>query len=234
MYTLLIPTGLSNYVISTCSALIFNIFTAYVDGIVRGTTIASLPSLIASSGNNSNWWTSVLLSGIVVSSGGWLILGFGLHESEWGLGRPSILNGGLLDTLDLWGGMLTGLVYAGLTRSHPEVGWLSDTFATVLPKDMRIDTNGVDGKGSIVTSAIGRAISVLLLGSLLFARVVTNAVLGYRKTSGAKAKKPRRSVTPVANKGDLGEKNTEEVVKLPTKFERKGATPRKSPKPKKA
>jgi len=234
IYTLLIPTGLSSYIITTCPPLIFNTFGAYVDGIIRGTTIASLRSAIASSGLKTSWLTPVLLSGIAVSSSGWLVTGLSMHESDWSLGKPSVLNGGALDTMDLWGGMLVGLVNAALMRSHAELAPLSGILLRALPSDMQT-VGASSGSKPVVTPAIGRAICVLLLGSLLCARVIAKAVLDYRKSCKTKMKKAKKTpaTTTVTTKEVLREKPREEVLKSPAKTEKRGTTPRKSPRPKK-
>jgi len=201
IYTLLIPTGLSSYIITTCPPLIFNTFGAYVDGIIRGTTIASLPSAIASSGLKTSWLTPVLLSGIAVSSSGWL---------------------------------LVGLVNAALMRSHAELAPLSGILLRALPSDMQT-VGASSGSKPVVTPAIGRAICVLLLGSLLCARVIAKAVLDYRKSCKTKMKKAKKTpaTTTVTTKEVLREKPREEVLKSPAKTEKRGTTPRKSPRPKK-
>ena len=171
-----------------------------------------------------------MLSGIVVSSSGWLVSGYRLNEVEWGLGMPNVLTGGILDTLDLWGGMLVGLVYAALTRSHPELNPLSIALAQILPTDIQ-----AVGAVPLVTPDIGRAICVLLFGSLLSARVIAQLAVGYGKTNKVRAKKTRKSTMKMSLvKDEEGEIRLEELVKTPTKSDRKGATPRKSPRPKKA
>lgn len=231
VYTLLIPTGLSNFVVSTCTPLLLNLVTAAVDGLIRGTAIASLPPALSASGVKSSWWAQVL-SGIAVSSSGWLVTGLGLNESEWRLSVPSVLHGGVLNTLDLWGGMVAGLVYAGLTRSHPDLAGLGDTIAAVLPSHM-VSIRSVPNDDSkvkpTVSPNIARAITVVILASLFLARVILTSAFNYRKTDKPKARKEKKSSSSTAILGD-GEKEVKnEVLKSPGRG-RPSGTPNKVPK----
>lgn len=197
IYLLLIPTGLAAFITSTAPAVPFNVFTAYIDGITRGATISALPALIGSSGKTSNWFTTTLLSGIGICGGGWLVQLFGLSLPEWSLGVPSVLNGGLLNTMDFWGGMGVGIVYAALTGDHAEFEPIGNLFASVLPAEM---TKG-SASSAIVDPKTARAIAVLLLGSLFAARVITKSILSTNTgpNSSKKVKKTNNnfSVKPI-------------------------------------
>jgi hypothetical protein len=226
VYLLLVPTGLARFFVSTCPPLVFNIITAYVDGITRGTTIAAIPNLLASSTNlaaGGNWLTATLLSGIAVCGGGWIVSGLGLHKSSWELGMPSVLNGGILDTLDLWGGMISGWVYISLLRLYPELDGVSNMLRTIIPSELHA-LGAATGKTAVTTKETARAIAVLVYGSLLCARVITKAVLETKPTVATKEKKAKAVVAK-----ELEPKT--EVVKTPVK--ERSATPRKSPRPKK-
>jgi hypothetical protein len=102
-YALLIPTGMASYVTRTAPALFLNLVFAAIDGLTRGTTIAALAPALVSARVASTGWTYTLLSGIAVSGGGFIVSLLGLHESKWTLAKPSILDGGILNTLDCWG-----------------------------------------------------------------------------------------------------------------------------------
>ncbi|ORY30992.1 hypothetical protein BCR39DRAFT_455343, partial [Naematelia encephala] len=168
-YLLLVPTRLSEYIVTTAPSLPYNLVGAYIDGMTRGVTITSLPEALSLSGvKGTSWFTPIILSGLAVSGGGWAVQLLGMHEKEWGMGVPGVLRGGILNTLDFWGGMLVGIVYAALMRTHPEFSALSDFTASVLPDDLQ-----VKGTKALVTPETARAICVLLLGSLLAARAIT-------------------------------------------------------------
>ena len=227
IYFLLIPTGLSRYVVSTCPPLLLNTCTAFVDGITRGVTVASLPSAVTVSNVKSSWFTSALLSGIAVSSSGWLVTGLGLHEADWCLGMPSVLKGGLWDTLDLWSGTLAGLVYGSLMRSHSDLDTLSGILLRILPSDI-LAVGSTTHQGQLVTPGIGRAIVVLLIGSLLCARVLFTTSYTHRTTRKAKGNKEKKTASAVQK--DMTEKSSSsERVDAAGKRELRAATPKKSP-----
>jgi hypothetical protein len=230
IYLLLVPTGIARYIVSTAPTLI-NLFGAYIDGITRGTTITALPKALAagaygaaaSSALSSNLWTTSLMSGLAVASGGWVVQGLGLHESEWKVGRPAILSGSILDTLDLWSGILIGVLYAALTRSHAALNPAGDLLAQVLPADLLIKG---DGSKALVEPNTARAISVLVLGSLLAARVVTKSVVSYKAGAPKVVKQTREQMLAEL----LDDKDTA-VVKNPIQAgSGSKATPRKNKK----
>lgn len=143
---------------------------------------------------------------------------------------PAVLNGGLLDTLDLWGGMIAGLVYISLLRLYPELDGVSNSLRAIVPAELH--ALGADsGKTAVTTNETARAIAVLVYGSLLCARVITRAVLYRQPTVAEKSKKRVQSKdSKVIKEKQDGEVHVQ-VTQTPVK-ERK-ATPRKSPKPKK-
>ena len=105
-----------------------------------------------------------------------MVQGLGLHEDAWKIGKPTVLNGGLLNTLDLWSGIVIGIVFAALTGSAQSLEPITRLFDAVLPSDLKVNTPD-DG---VVDYKTARAISVLILGSLLFARVITKSMMDSR------------------------------------------------------
>lgn len=233
IYLTLIPTGLSRFIIDVTPPILFNIVTAYIDGIVRGTTISAVPNLLSLTNNNSahsNWLGAVLLSGVAVCGGGWIVSGLGLHKSQWELGVPSVLTGGLLDTLDLWGGMVSGLVYISLLRLYPEqLDGVSNVLRGVLPAEL-LALGAESGKTAVTTKETARAIAVLVYGSLLCARVITKAIMERKPGATAKSKKAVKKAIKELEKVTPVEV---EVVKTPVRERSSSATPRKSPRAKK-
>ena len=201
--------------------------------------ISSVPAMLSAADIKASWFTHVVVSGIAVSASGWLVTGLGLHETEWRLAVPSVLNGGVLDTMDLWGGMVVGAVHAALMRSYSEFRPLSDAMYQVLPSDVRINTIG--DTSPIVSPAIGRAICVLLLGSLLCGRILIKSFGSFRRPSPVKAKTVQKASAIEASQQRVKEKEAsgtvtpknEQIVKVPLKVDRRESTPRKSPRPKK-
>ncbi|RXK35702.1 hypothetical protein M231_07030 [Tremella mesenterica] len=248
IYLLLVPTGLSQYIVITCPPLILSLVGAYIDGLTRGTTISSLPPALPS---EVTLWTQVLLSGIAIVSGGFIFQLLGMHKRTWQLTTPSILLGGIWATLELWGGMLVGLTYAALMRTHEEVAWLGDLFSLALPRELQSGFKAEGKLGSVVDHDTARALCVLLFGSLLALRVVVTTFL-YSPKSHERAKivahsaktKKEPVVEIETRKRDLLESTTlegsveeekAEVIKSPNSrgstsgSKTRARTPRKSP-----
>ncbi|KAF8317650.1 hypothetical protein DL93DRAFT_514337 [Clavulina sp. PMI_390] len=71
-----------------------------------------------------------LIIGAVASAGGGVTAStLGVWNTEWSLRRPPFLQGGVVDTLDLWGGSIVAAVYScllGLNPAYePYTRWLS-------------------------------------------------------------------------------------------------------------
>ncbi|WVQ69193.1 uncharacterized protein L199_007409 [Kwoniella botswanensis] len=241
IYTILVPTGLSAYIVDTCPTLLFGIIGGLVDGLTRGTTITSLATLLSSSSIGSsaisadgsiNLWTYALLSLLAISSGGLIVGVLGLNEDEWKLGTPGLLKGGLINTLDAWSASLVGLLWLILTNQNSSLKPISKFIQSSLPHELKSSKSSSLSSGEKVAEDIldvphARAICVMVLEALL----ATKATILYA----------RGSKTKEANKVDkktelfiLDEKDNEttKVVKTPVKVGSSKPTPRKSPRAK--
>ncbi|WOO83740.1 uncharacterized protein LOC62_05G007260 [Vanrija pseudolonga] len=191
-YVALIPTGLASFISSTAPALPLALFTAVLDGLLRGVAITLVPALTAgfvSPDARYGWFAPVLLSAVATCGGGWIVQAFGLHKAHWALGRPGVLDGGLLNTLDVWGAALTALLYLALTGGYPSLAPLSSALASGLPADLKA---GEKGSG-IVSHDTARAIAVVFFTTLFAARALTSAAVSWRNslasTAGAELKR---------------------------------------------
>lgn len=193
-YALLIPTGLASFISSTAPALPLALFTAVLDGLLRGVAITLVPALTAGfvpPDARYGWFAPVLLAAVATCGGGWIVQAFGLHKARWTLGRPSVLDGGLLNTLDAWGAALTALLYLALTGGYASLAPLSSVLASGLPADLKV---GEKEKGSgIVSHDTARAIAVVFFTALFAARALTSAAVSWRNslasTAGAELKR---------------------------------------------
>ncbi|WVF69961.1 hypothetical protein IAT40_004746 [Kwoniella sp. CBS 6097] len=254
VYLLLIPTGLSHYIVSTCPTSLFNIFGALVDGMTRATTITSLVTLIGSNSafintmnGDVNLWTYALLSALAITSGGLFVGSFGLGEDEWKLGVPGLLKGGLLGTLDAWGASLVGLIWLALTRQSSVLAPFSEFLHIALPSDIQSAAHGTKPAStepvksahahtSVIDTAHARALCVILLGGLLATRAIILSLRSARSqrsiaASGSQISK-KTELFVVDDKGVR-----ESVMKSPvspkvSRTERSKVTPRKSPRAK--
>lgn len=191
----------------------------------RGTTITALPRLLAKSdgGLDASIWSTAILSGVAVSSGGWVVQGLGLAESEWKVSRPNIMSGGLFDTLDMTSGAFIGLLYASLTRSLLQLERASDLVMGFLPGDLVSTLAKGEGKGKdVADTRTARAVCVLVLASTLLARVVVK--LFQANGSGQIIRKTQYNVT------ETGSEEKTEIVKKPIQVHpgTPEATPRKN------
>ncbi|ODN82246.1 hypothetical protein L202_02531 [Cryptococcus amylolentus CBS 6039] len=230
IYLLLVPTGLSAYIVQTTPALLFNVFTAYVDGMTRGTTLSALPALVSQSstgvGATANLTTYALLSSLAITSGGLFVGLFGLAGDSWSIGVPSLLKGGLLGTLDAWGAALVSIVYLALAGHLPVLAPLTNALLPILPSEFIVSSSSPESSPSI-DPLHNRAIAILLFGTLLAFRAVITAFTAPSTKVAGKGKKVEKK-----DEFDLMlEKELSEVVKTPTKTRAGGngkATPRKS------
>lgn len=182
---------MASYIQQTCPTPIWNLAAAAIDGLTRGTTICALPSLLAAAKVPATWWTTALLSAIAINGGGLSVQLLGLDQEDWKLGMPAVLKGGILNTLDFWGGAMTGLLYASLLRLHPQLAPISDLLATALPADLRpLGANAQMG-AAVTTPGHARAIAVLFLSALFIARVVTLMVLAPTQPVAAAVSRKR-------------------------------------------
>lgn len=157
--------------------------------------------------------------------------GFGLNQAEWTVGVPTVLQGGLLNTLDFWGGMIAGVIYAALLRLYPEFDGISTALHTVLPGELHA-VGAASAKTAVTSQDTARAVTVLVYGSLLCARVITKAVMDRRSGGTASTRTASKIRSMKTEKSpELDQTAKTEVVKTPIR--ERQATPRKSPKPKK-
>ncbi|WVQ98002.1 hypothetical protein IAU59_005122 [Kwoniella sp. CBS 9459] len=252
VYLLLIPTGISNYIISTCPTTLFNIFGALVDGMTRATTITSLVTLIGSNSafintanGDINIWTYALLSALAITSGGLFVGLFGMGEDEWKLGVPGLLKGGLLGTLDAWGASLVGLFWLALTKQSSALAPISDFLHIALPSEIQSTAHGTKPASTepkpdhthttVIDASHARALCVILLGSLLATRAIIVSLRGARSQRSLSASGPQ--IDKKTEFFVVDEKGVREsVLKSPVKTTRtetnSKATPRKSPRAK--
>ncbi|WVQ76074.1 hypothetical protein IAR50_005711 [Cryptococcus sp. DSM 104548] len=235
-YLLLIPTGLSAYILQTTPALLFNVFTAYIDGMTRGTTLSALPDLVSQSstglGGAANLTTYALLSSLAITSGGLFVGLFGLAGETWSIGVPSLLKGGALGTLDAWGAAMVSFVYLALAGGLPSLAPVTNVLLPLLPEEFLVSSSASPSASAgttLVDPLHNRAICILLFGTLLAFRALITA---WTTPSSKKAAVGKDKKVEKKDEFDLLlEKELSEVVKSPTKTRSEGngkATPRKS------
>jgi len=220
---------MASFIVNTAPSLPFNLAMSAVDGMTRGVTITAMPALIAAAGSSaSGWWTAALLGAIATNGGGWIAQILGMHKAQWTPGRPAILDGGILGTLDVWGAIIVSVVYAALTRTYPALEPVGDFLSARVPDTLR--DAGFAAKattGQVVTKDTARAIAVLVLGSLFALRALVTQICAWT------ASRPDRAAAAAKAKKEVGVKTkpvpaaaAPDVVKSPTEVS-------ESPKPKK-
>ncbi|WVW78523.1 hypothetical protein I302_100478 [Kwoniella bestiolae CBS 10118] len=236
VYTFLVPTGLSAYIVDTCPTVLFGIIGGLVDGMTRGTTITSLGTLLStssvgssaiSSGGNINLWTYGLLSLLAISSGGLIVGTLGLNEDEWKLGTPGLLKGGLINTLDAWSASLVGLLWLALTNQHSSLKGVNQFIQLSLPHELKVSSTDEKELGAGLDVPHARAICVMVLGSLLATKAI---ILSLRGTTTKRANRiDKKTELFILDEKDEGKTK---VVKTPVKVGSSKPTPRKSPRAK--
>lgn len=187
---------MASYIVDTAPGLLLNVALAAVDGMTRGVTVTAMPVLLSSSpasplastsaSAGGAWWAAAVLGAIATNGGGWIASSLGMHRAQWTAGAPPILSGfGFWSTLDVWGAMLSGVVYAALTRTYPALNSLGDVLAACIPDELRDAGLLKRAGGQVVSNDTARAIAVFLLGALFVLRALA---LQVREWCGAAAR----------------------------------------------
>ena len=197
-------------------ATVLDLAGAYVDGFTRGNTVSLLPVI------KGGIWGRAILSAICISGGGFIVQLLNLH-GDWALGTPSILRqgAGILDWMDIWSAFLLSIVHTVLTS--PEIVFTPtiDNWIKSLTSHEYSATAKKDGGDA-------RAVVIVLMGSLMAARVVTRLILRNR-TSLPLLEKPGGVSAGLETREQTGDRDP--PVQTPTKRKKRGTTPKKSPGP---
>jgi len=181
-----------------------------VDGFTRGNTVSLVPVIAGGGGI----WGRAILSAICISGGGFIVQSLNLN-GDWKVSTPAILKdgAGILDWMDIWSAFSLSIVHTILTS--PET-----VFTEKIDSWGRGNTYSTNLKGN---GTEARAVVILLMGSLLAARVITKLFLQARSL-----KSPQ-----VAGVEGIEMENASDVttVQTPTKRKKRGTTPKKSPGP---
>lgn len=201
-YVVLVQSGAARFLASKLPALPLSLALSLADGLLRGVAIASMPAA-ASVTSNSSWITPVILGVIATCAGPWIAQAVGMNKAQWAVGVPPVLNGGLLNTLEVWGAAAAGVLYVALTQPYPALLPVRKLVTTWLPAEYLAEAEGTPNLGGLVTSDIARALVVLVLVGLFAARAITEFAVSQRAarttspTTATTAKhKVRASITP--------------------------------------
>lgn len=151
--------------------MLLNTVGAAVDGLSRGVTIGSIAGMLEASGKwqrqEASAWTYTLLSTFAISSGGFLVSLFNLHDASYHLSVPSVFRRGVgvWGTMDVWAAALAGLGYWVMVS----VG-VDDVRAMVL--GFGFDRWGDMKSTPLMDSVAARTVCVLFLGAILILRAV--------------------------------------------------------------
>ena len=242
------PIPLSRIIIRLIPSPILDIAGAYIDGITRGTTVSLLSS------SSLGVWARALVSGICISGGGWIVQLLNLNGEQWAVRTPAVLKdgAGILDRLDTWSAVLLSVIYSILTNHNPNL-FTSEGAATTNPGNGAIISPAIDtfikdlvpvpgssplgkagfGTNMAIAPEMARAVVVVLMGSLLFARVITRLFLpppssSPSSTSSIAVGKTRSEggiKEVILDEKEVGRKSRDST---PSK-KKNGGTPKKSP-----
>ncbi|GMK56498.1 hypothetical protein CspeluHIS016_0303380 [Cutaneotrichosporon spelunceum] len=164
IYLIAVPTKLAS-VVSQAPSLPLGLVLSFIDGMARGVTVASMPSLTESSPKTAGSWLAPIVLGVIATcGGGWIAQTLGLARESWTIGRPSVLGGGVWDTLDVWAAVIAGVVYSALVGNYPALRKLRPLVVETLPSDLEI------------TPGVARAVAVLVFTSLFAARTIATCL----------------------------------------------------------
>ncbi|KAL7419617.1 hypothetical protein Q5752_005529 [Cryptotrichosporon argae] len=198
-------TGLARRLVSLSPAVLA-LAGAATDALTRGSSVSAVPALLAHASLPANAWTVAVLGAIGTNAGGWAVQLLGLHRPSWAFGRPNVLDGGALATLDVTSASAAALLYAALTGGLGSAGVRA---------------------GEKVDARTARAAAVALLAVALVGRAAL--LVGRARVGTAAEPKERAARTETAS-------NVEKVVKTPaskgiTQPRERRTTPRRSKTP---
>jgi hypothetical protein len=155
------------------------------------------------------------LSAICISGGGFIVQSLNL-QGDWKVSTPAILkNGaGILDWMDIWSAFSLSIIHTILTSPQA-------VFTPTIDSWVRGNTYSTSVKGN---GTEARAVVILLMGSLLAARVITKLFLRVRSST------PSQGST-VGGIEEMEQDGDVVPVQTPTKRKKRGTTPKKSPGP---
>ncbi|CAK9783117.1 hypothetical protein CC85DRAFT_284132 [Cutaneotrichosporon oleaginosum] len=160
VYLCTIPTKVAS-LLGSAPALPLGLALSLVDGLTRGVSVASMPALTEASPQTAgSWLAPAVLGAIATCGGGWIAQMLGLARESWAIGRPSVLGGGVWDTLDVWAAMIAGVAYSALDGRYPALQKVRPLIADALPDDLEI--NG----------SVARAVAVLIFTGLFALRTL--------------------------------------------------------------
>lgn len=211
IYAVLVASGISQLIVNVVPAFILNFLLAGLDGLLRGTGSCGMASAAVSKGLPA--WSGIVLAPIATCGGGWLAQLLGIAD---GVPRaPSVLQGGVMGTLDVWGSMATAAIYLAL--SGADGPWTKSV--------KKID------------SGSARAVAIIFFACLFAARVWTQNLLTLRNSARnaaiAKAKRP----VAIKEKEEVSAESSEvevEVLKAPAAANGTSAAKKRKNKKKKA
>jgi len=188
---------------------------------------------------------AAVLSSVAISGGGWMVQTLGLNLPEWRVGTPAVLmNGaGVLDTLDTWSAVICSIIYsiliapgtAGVSSQgkrntaviSPAIDNLVRGLVPSLPTSG--EKGGIYANG-LETTTTARSVVVLLMGSILAARVITKLVLANRQSTPKVATPP--DVMATGSDKEMEKEAVESAGSRSGTPRKRKSTPKKSPGPK--
>lgn len=161
------------------------------------------------------------MSAICISGGGIIVQSLNL-QGDWALSTPAILRdgAGILDWMDIWSAALLSIVHSVLTSPETIFSPTIDSWI----RGSTYSTSGLKGNG---TEA--RAVVIILMGSLLAARVITRLFLRARSSLPSTDKIHGTVSAGIEEAVEKSGSGT--TVQTPTKRKKRGTTPKKSPTP---
>lgn len=154
-----------------------------VDAVLRTGGVCYTVNLVHSHPNpavSSSLFLQLLLGGVASAGGGAAASTLGVWETQWSLRTPPFLRGGLLDTLDIWGGSIVAAVYGCLLGLHPAyepyTRWLSG------------EGKAYEAGTPLMSPIEARSVSVFVLGALFAYRAYVTHYVAIKRPAPVQVK----------------------------------------------
>jgi hypothetical protein len=166
-----------------------------------------------------------------------------LHGENWEVKTPVVLkNGaGVLDSLDTWSAFLLSVVYSIITNPSLSTTTAESVISPGLDMFIKgmvptqLDKAGATTSTSTsITPEMGRAVVIVLMASLLSARVITRLLLPSSTSTSTPSSSIADGIKEIEKESEKGQIGLEEVVgkksREGTPSKKRGtSTPKKSP-----
>jgi len=150
-------TGILPHIQSFLSPRILDTILFPIDSVLRLTSITTSLSLIQSHSDprlSQSLFLQLLIGAVACAGGGATAATLGVWTSEWKFGTPVVLKSSWVESVDVWGGVITAFIYGLLTASHPTYQYLLHTLSITSHPGPAVTALGARSAATVILAII--------------------------------------------------------------------------------